>query len=304
MSLNTAALNTVPATPPPVTPLPVTAMTPSDSARIAHAIRYLDANAQSQPDLDEIAQAVHLSRFHFQRLFRRWAGISPKRFLQVVTLSQAKRLLRERRSVLDTALDVGMSGPARLHDLFINLEGISPGEHKQRGAGLVLNWGAYPSPFGDCLLVASPRGICSLSFLVGGGVKAHLAEVREEWPQADFRPDNGKLKGVAARVFSPARSGAPLTLHLQGTNFQVQVWQALLRIPFGEVVTYGDVARSVGSPKAVRAVGTAVGHNPVAFLIPCHRVIRETGALGEYHWGAEKKRAMQVWEQAQREAVG
>jgi AraC family transcriptional regulator of adaptative response/methylated-DNA-[protein]-cysteine methyltransferase len=160
----------------------------------------------------------------------------------------------------------------------------------------------YPSPFGDCLLVASTRGICSLTFLPDG-VKAGLADVKAKWPRAALRPDGGKLKGVASRIFSPARSGAPLTLHLQGTNFQVQVWQALLRVPFGEVVTYGDVARAVGSPAAVRAVGTAVGHNPVAFLIPCHRVIRETGALGEYHWGPERKRAMQVWETARRESA-
>jgi AraC family transcriptional regulator of adaptative response/methylated-DNA-[protein]-cysteine methyltransferase len=277
-------------------------MTVNDATRIAHAIRYLDANSRRQPDLDEIAKAVNLSRYHFQRLFRRWAGISPKRFLQVVTLSQAKRLLQEKRSVLDTALDVGMSGPGRLHDLFISMDGVSPGEFKERGAGLTLDWGIYPSPFGDCLLVASPRGICSLSFLPDG-VKAGLAEVRAKWPRATLHPDGGKLKGVASRIFSPARSGAPLTLHLQGTNFQVQVWQALLRVPFGEVVTYGDVARSVGKPAAVRAVGTAVGHNPVAFLIPCHRVIRETGALGEYHWGPERKRAMQVWEAARRETA-
>lgn len=277
-------------------------MTVNDAARIAHAIRYLDANARRQPGLEEVARAVNLSRFHFQRLFRRWAGISPKRFLQVVTLSQAKRLLSEQRSVLDTALDVGMSGPGRLHDLFIAVEAVTPGEYKERGAGLVLDWGVYPSPFGDCLLVASSRGICALSFLPDG-VRAGLAEVKAQWPRATFRPDGGKLKGVAARIFSPARSGAPLTLHLQGTNFQVQVWQALLRIPFGEVVTYGDVARSIGNPAAVRAVGTAIGHNPVAFLIPCHRVIRETGALGGYHWGPERKRAMQVWEAARRETA-
>lgn len=274
-------------------------MTVNDAARIAHAIRYLDANARRQPGLEEVARAVNLSRFHFQRLFRRWAGISPKRFLQVVTLSQAKRLLSEQRSVLDTALDVGMSGPGRLHDLFIAVEAVTPGEYKERGAGLVLDWGVYPSPFGDCLLVASPRGICSLSFLPNG-VRAGLAEVQAKWPSATFRPDGGKLKGVAARIFSPARSGVPFTLHLQGTNFQVQVWQALLRIPFGAVATYGDVARSIGHPAAVRAVGTAIGHNPVAFLIPCHRVIRETGALGGYHWGPERKRAMQVWEAARR----
>lgn len=277
-------------------------MTVNDAARIAHAIRYLDANARRQPGLDEVARAVNLSRFHFQRLFRRWAGISPKRFLQVVTLSQAKRLLSEQRSVLDTALDVGMSGPGRLHDLFIAVEAVTPGEYKERGAGLVLDWGVYPSPFGDCLLVASPRGICSLGFLPGG-VRAGLAEVQAKWPGATFRPDGGKLKGVAARIFSPARSGVPFTLHLQGTNFQVQVWQALLRIPFGAVATYGDVARSIGNPAAVRAVGAAIGHNPVAFLIPCHRVIRETGALGGYHWGPERKRAMQVWEAARRETA-
>lgn len=280
----------------------LTPMPASDAARVAHAIRYLDDNARRQPGLDEVARAVNLSRFHFQRLFRRWAGISPKRFLQVVTLSQAKRLLSEQRSVLDTALDVGMSGPGRLHDLFIAVDAVTPGEYKERGAGLVLDWGIYPSPFGDCLLVASPRGICFLGFL-HHGVKAGLDEVKSHWPRATFRPDAGRLKGVAARIFSPARSGAPLTLHLRGTNFQVQVWQALLRIPCGGVASYGDVARSIGNPGAVRAVAGAIGHNPVAFLIPCHRVIRETGALGGYRWGGERKRAMLAWEAARRESA-
>jgi len=272
--------------------------TPADFERIAAAIRYLDAHAAAQPRLDDVARAAGLSSFHFQRLFRRWAGISPKRYLQVLTLERASRLLRERRSVLDVALDVGMSGPARLHDLFVALEAVTPGELKRAGAGLALTWGVYPGPFGDFFLAASPRGVCRLAFLARRGHREPLRELRAAWPAAEIRPDEGGLKTLARRVFAPVRAGAPLSLHLQGTNFQVQVWRALLGIPAGAVATYGDVAAAAGRQTAVRAAASAIGANPVAYLIPCHRVIRETGALGGYRWGVDRKRALLAWEQA------
>jgi AraC family transcriptional regulator of adaptative response/methylated-DNA-[protein]-cysteine methyltransferase len=274
-------------------------MTPqTDFERIAAAIRYLDAQSAAQPSLEDVAHAAGLSAYHFQRLFRRWAGISPKRFLQVLTLARASRLLQDQRSVLDVSLDVGMSGPARLHDLFVALEAVTPGEHKRAGEGLALNWGVYPGPFGAFFLAASPRGICRLAFLGAQSEGEAVEELRAAWPAADVRPDGGRLKGIARRIFAPARAGAPLTLHLQGTNFQVQVWRALLHIPPGTVATYGDVAAAAGRAAAVRAAGTAIGANPVAYLIPCHRVIRETGALGGYRWGSDRKQAMLAWEQA------
>jgi AraC family transcriptional regulator of adaptative response/methylated-DNA-[protein]-cysteine methyltransferase len=271
-------------------------MAQHDYDRIEHAIRYLDANFQRQPDLDEVARAVGLSRFHFGRLFRRWAGISPKRFLQAVTLTRAKALLLRRASVLDTALDVGLSGPARLHDLFIQHEALSPGQFKERGLETRIEWGLYPSPFGSCLLAGTERGLCRVAFL--DDAESALAELRERWPLAELRPDRGRLGPLLGPIFAPlSKPGAP-RLHLYGTNFQIQVWRALLAIPFGQVASYADVARALGRPGAGRAVGGAVGRNPLAVLIPCHRVILASGALGDYRWGAERKRALLAWEAA------
>jgi len=287
-------------------------MISTDYARIEQAILYLDRHAERQPSLDEVARAVRLSPYHFQRLFRRWAGISPKRFLQAIALNRAKRALDGRASVLDAALDAGLSGPARLHDLFVTHDAVSPGQYKRRGEGLALRYGFAASPFGECLLALSPLGIFWLGFVGAGGRARALAELRERWPLARLLRDDAAARPLAARAFgSPdgataaataaATAGGPhasLALHLRGTNFQVQVWRALLAIPSGETVAYGDLAARLGRPGAGRALGMALKANPVAFLIPCHRVIRGTGALGGYRWGPARKQAMLAWEQA------
>lgn len=275
-----------------------------DYVRIEKAIRYLDENFHRQPSLAEVAQAVGLSEYHFQRLFRRWAGISPKRFLQFLTAEHAKQLLRDSRSTLDVAFSVGLSGPGRLHDLLVSTEAMTPGEVKQAGAGLLVRYGIHPGPFGESLLALTDRGICALAFLPGGEKESAVEELRRRWPAAELREDATATLPVLQRVFDGSRElPAPLGLHLRGTNFQIRVWEALLRIPSGAVATYEDVARMIGSPGAARAVGSAVAANPVAYLIPCHRVIRGTGAFGEYRWGSARKRAILGWEAARAHAA-
>ncbi len=279
-------------------------MASHDYARMEQAILYLDRHAERQPGLDEVAHAARLSPYHFQRVFRRWAGISPKRFLQAIALNRAKRALDGRASVLDASLEAGLSGPARLHDLFITHDAVSPGQYKQRGAGLVLRYGFADSPFGECLLAVSPQGICWLSFVVAGGRPEALAELRERWPLARLERTETPVQPMAARAFRFLKDGpgdgkaVPLHLHLRGTNFQVQVWRALLSIPPGQTLGYGELAERIGQPRAGRAVGNALNANPVAFLIPCHRVIRGTGALGGYRYGVPRKQVMLAWEQA------
>jgi AraC family transcriptional regulator, regulatory protein of adaptative response / methylated-DNA-[protein]-cysteine methyltransferase len=280
-------------------------MSVRDAGRIEKAILYLEARAQDQPSLEEVARHVGLSEHHFQRLFRRWCGISPKRFLQFLTLAEAKRLLDESRSVLDAALETGLSGPGRLHDLFVGLEAVTPGEYKAQGFGLTVTCGFHESPFGPYLLAVTHRGICGLSFLRDRTRVAAIEEVRGYWPGAQIVLDDRATKPMARRVFSPpAAVDPPLPLFVRGTNFQIKVWEALLGIPEGCVLAYEDVARMIGNPRAVRAVGQAVGHNPVAYLIPCHRVIRATGAFGNYGGGPARKRAMLVWEAARKERAG
>lgn len=278
-------------------------MTDSSSAdyhRIERAIRFLDASAPARPSLDEVARHVGVSPFHLQRLFTRWAGISPKRFSQVLALEYAKGLLRRSRNLIDATYDAGLSSGGRLHDLFVRLEAVTPGEFRARGAGLRITTGFHQSPFGDCYLGVTERGVAWLSF-VDDDRDAARAALAARWPGAEIDEKPRAVAPMATRIFralevrDPA-SLVPLALLVRGTNFQVKVWNALLRIPAGEVATYEDVARSVGAPGAVRAVGTAIGRNPVAFLIPCHRVIRSTGALGGYRWGLERKRAMLAWE--------
>jgi AraC family transcriptional regulator, regulatory protein of adaptative response / methylated-DNA-[protein]-cysteine methyltransferase len=271
----------------------------SDFARIERAIRFLDENAGRQPSLAEAARSVHLSEFHFQRLFRRWAGVSPKRFLQFLTVEHAKELLGERRGVLETAYQAGLSGPGRLHDLFVTLEGVTPGDWKARGAGLRISWGLHDTPFGPALIAATARGVCAIRF-VAGVVEDELARLREEWPAAELARDEAGTAAIAARAFE-REPGSALPLYVRGTNFQVQVWRALLAVPEGAVVSYEEVAERIGRPRAVRAVASAVAANPVAYLIPCHRVIRKLGAFGEYRWGAARKRVMLGWEAARRE---
>lgn len=271
----------------------------ADYHRIERAIRFIDASAPARPSLDEVARHVGLSPFHFQRLFTRWAGISPKRFQQVLALEYAKELLRDSRNLLDATYDAGLTSGGRLHDLFVRLEAVTPGEYRAGGAGLRIQTGFHDTPFGECLLATTERGVCGLSFSTGRD--AAMADLASRWPGAVIEEKPRATAPVARRLFDAlgVRDPAglvPLSLLVRGTNFQVKVWSALLRIPAGTVATYEDVAASIGAPRAVRAVGTAVGRNPVAFLIPCHRVIRGTGALGGYRWGVERKRAMLAWE--------
>jgi AraC family transcriptional regulator of adaptative response/methylated-DNA-[protein]-cysteine methyltransferase len=268
-----------------------------DYLRIEQAIRYLEANYQRQPDLAEIAASVHLSEFHFQRLFTHWVGISPKRYLQFLTKESAKNWLKASASLLEAAYASGLSGPSRLHDLFVTCEAVTPGEFKHKGEGLQITYGIHPSPFGECLLAVTGRGICSLMFVPGKDREAALATFRHDWQQAELSEDPARTRPLLEQVFS-SPSEKPLPLHLLGTNFQMKVWEALLRIPAGALTTYTAVAQSIGRPTAARAVSNAVAHNPIAYIIPCHRVIRESGEMGGYRYGIPRKRAMLEWETA------
>ena len=263
-------------------------------ARIAGAIAYAAEHYQDQPSLEEMAAAARLSPHHFQRVFKRWAGISPKRFLQYVTLGHAKRLLVEDVSVLDAALDTGLSGPSRLHDLFVTCDAMTPGEFKALGARLVIRFGLHDVPLGRVLLGTTERGICWLSFVADD--TAAEGELRREWQGATLVRDQAGTAEIVRRGFELAAPGrAPLPLLLRGTNFQIKVWEALLRIPFGRLVSYRAIAGAVGQPRAVRAVGAAVGRNNISWLIPCHRVILATGVIHNYRWGtAQKQRLLTV----------
>ena len=272
----------------------------ADYHRIERAIRYLDDAAPVRPSLEQVAKHVGMSPFHFQRLFTRWAGISPKRFSQVLALEYAKERLLDSRNLIDATYDAGLTSGGRLHDLFVKLEAVTPGEYRQAGIGLRISAGFHGSPFGECLLGVTERGICWLSF-VGGSRREAMRDLGERWPDAVVEQEPRRTAPVAERVFKALEIRdpeglVPLSLMVRGTNFQVKVWRALLQIPAGAVVAYEDVAKAIGSPSAVRAVGTAVSRNPVAYLIPCHRVIRGTGALGGYRWGVARKRAMLVRE--------
>lgn len=271
-----------------------------DYTRIAKAIQFLEQNFTRRPDLREIAQSVGLSEFHFQRLFRRWAGISPKRFVQFLTLEYAKQMLENSPNLLDATYDAGLSSPSRLHHLFVSIEAMTPGEFKRQGAGLNINYGFHPTPFGECLLAVTGRGICGLGFIGKGGREVALRDLRSRYPEARFEENAQVTRPYAERIFRHARNddGRPLTLVLKGTNFQIKVWEALLKVPEGALTCYEDLARAIGKPSALRAVGAAVGRNPVAYIIPCHRAIRKAGAIGDYHWGSVRKKAMLVWEAA------
>jgi AraC family transcriptional regulator of adaptative response/methylated-DNA-[protein]-cysteine methyltransferase len=271
-----------------------------DYQRIERAIRYLQAHFLEQPDLATVARAAHLSEYHFQRLFSRWAGISPKRFLQFLTLEHAKRQLADSKGLLTAALDSGLSGPGRLHDLFISAEAVTLGEFKSRGAGIRIEYGFHPTRFGPCLLGLTRRGICWLSFVSDTGKRAALQELKSHWGGATFAEQPDATGPVAGRIFPglARRQKSPLSLLLMGTNFQIKVWRALLEIPAGAVASYEAIGARIGAAKAARAIGSAVGQNAVAYLIPCHRVIRKSGAPGGYRWGGERKRAMLAWEAA------
>jgi AraC family transcriptional regulator of adaptative response/methylated-DNA-[protein]-cysteine methyltransferase len=255
----------------------------------------LQEHAREQPELHDVAAAIHMSPYHFQRLFARWAGMSPKQFLRCLTLDNAKRALCNSSDLLDASYEAGLSGPGRLHDLFVTLEGITPGEYKQRGVSVEVKWGAHTGLFGDFVIATTERGICGIEFFENGDPAEALQPIRANLPSAKFSRSNSATAEVAKRIFSPRHEPgeAPLHLWLKGTNFQVNVWRALLRIEPGQLSTYGDIAHAIGRPRAARAVGTAIGANPVAFLIPCHRVIRATSLFDtNYRWGPARKLAM------------
>ncbi|MCY4478586.1 MAG: methylated-DNA--[protein]-cysteine S-methyltransferase [Rhodospirillales bacterium] len=272
-----------------------------DYARIEAAILYLEEHFRDQPRLDDVARNVGLSPHHFQRMFRRWAGISPKRFGQFLTLDYAKAQLEASASVLNAAYDAGLSGPSRLHDLFVTYEAMSPGAFKQGGDGVDISYGVHPSPFGSCFVGQTERGICALGFADDrSDASAVRAEFVRRWPAARFREDQAATEPVVARIFDgrQAAGAEPLRLALCGTNFQLKVWEALLRIPPGRITSYHALAQALGLPRSARAVGGAVAANPVSYLIPCHRVIRRSGRISNYEWGQSRKRVMLGWEAA------
>jgi AraC family transcriptional regulator of adaptative response/methylated-DNA-[protein]-cysteine methyltransferase len=268
--------------------------TGSDYARIERAIHFIQSRVREQPTLADVANELGLSEFHCQRLFQRWAGVSPKRFLQILTLEHAKQVLADSRSLLEASAEVGLSGPSRLHDLFLSLEHITPGEYKAGAKGLTVYWGVEDTPLGPALFAALDRGLCGVSFVMEGGEHSALHELRERWPGAklEHRPAASAPYAKELRARMHGQAGQPLSLVLKGTPLQLKVWEALLRIPEGSAVAYADLARMAGVPKAARAVGTAVGQNPIACLIPCHRVISSSGVFGSYHWGAARKAAL------------
>jgi len=273
----------------------------TDYQRVEQAIRFIRANAPRQPGLAEIAASVHLSEYHFQRLFSRWAGISPKRFLQYLTKEYAKSLLATSADLLSVAYQAGLSGAGRLYDLFVHYEAVTPGEYKSAGEGLRIHYGFHDTPFGECLLAATGRGICNLEFHPEGRIHTALEGLKKCWENAEWVPDQAHTRELADRIFTrlPAEQPQPLSLLVKGTNFQVKVWEALLMVPAGKLVSYEDLAAYLGLPRAARAVGNAVARNPIMYLIPCHRVIRRDGAFGNYRGGPARKSAMLGWEFAQ-----
>ncbi|HJN03941.1 MAG TPA: methylated-DNA--[protein]-cysteine S-methyltransferase [Alphaproteobacteria bacterium] len=286
----------------------ISAMGPDlqDYDRMGAALALIEARFPEPVALGELAAAVGLSPHHFQRVFRRWAGISPKRFQQYLALERAKDALAQSQSVLDAAFEAGLSGPGRLHDLFMACEAMTPGEYKARARDLDIAYGFGPSPFGECLVMTTAHGVCGLGFVDGSGAApraAAFAELSADWRAANFAEQPGVAAEVLTRIFDPAkRSTRPLTLLLKGTNFQIKVWEALLRIPPGRVISYLDLAQRLGTPAGARAVGGAVAANSISWLIPCHRVIRKSGAVHRYRWGPARKMAMLGWEAAQAEA--
>ncbi|NTT85552.1 methylated-DNA--[protein]-cysteine S-methyltransferase [Tabrizicola fusiformis] len=263
-------------------------------AVIARALKIIDAGGPGLT-LDDLAAQMGMSPAHFQRVFSQWVGISPKRYQQYLTLDHARRLLADRFTVLETALETGLSGTGRLHDLFLRWEAMSPGDYARAGEGLVIRWGWFDSPFGPALVMGTDKGICGLGFAAEMGAEAAMEDLTRRWPKARYTEDPEALRPWVAAAFG---AGGEAALHLIGAPFQIKVWEALMRVPSGHVTTYSEIAGAVGLPRAVRAVGTAVGRNPVSFLIPCHRALRRDGGLGGYHWGLPVKRAILAWEAA------
>ncbi|MGB5201946.1 MAG: methylated-DNA--[protein]-cysteine S-methyltransferase [Sedimenticolaceae bacterium] len=272
----------------------------ADYMRIERAIAYLREHRLDRPQLRDLAQHIGLSESHTQRLFSRWAGISPKRFQQFLTVQEAKRRMRHTGDLLGLALDTGLSGPGRLHDVFVSMEAMTPGEFRHAAAGVVIRYASGDTPFGQALVAFTPRGICHLSFVVPQTVDGAVAALRTAWPGARLEKDQPAGEILLGQVFQrlPDTADAGLSLWVSGSNFQIQVWRALLQIPFAGLLSYGQLARLLDRPNAARAVGGAVARNPVAFLIPCHRVLRESGDFGGYHWGRERKLAICAWEAA------
>lgn len=271
--------------------------------RIAEAITYIKASFKEQPSLDDIASKVHLSLFHFQRLFSEWAGTTPKKFLQYISLEHAKKLLRDEQATLfDAALETGLSGTGRLHDLFVTIEGMSPAEYKNGGKNLSVNYHLAESPFGNILVASTPKGICHMAF--SDDDANALSALKSKFPNAGFQQKSDSMQESALAIFRNNRDALPeIKLHLRGTDFQLKVWESLLRIPMGKLSTYGNIAANIGNSNASRAVGTAIGSNPVAFLIPCHRVIQSTGNFGGYMWGNTRKTAIIGWESAKTDSI-
>jgi AraC family transcriptional regulator of adaptative response/methylated-DNA-[protein]-cysteine methyltransferase len=272
---------------------------PYHYAVIARALGIIDAEGPALT-LDTLAARMNMSPAHFQRIFSQWVGVSPKKYQQYLTLDHARRLLADRYTVLDTALQTGLSGSGRLHDLFLSWEAMSPGDYAKGGAGLIIYWGWFESPFGPALVMGTDRGICGMGFAAEMGEAEAMQDLLGRWPLATFVEDPMRLRSWVVAAFG-AEGEAPL--YLIGAPFQIKVWEALLRIPTGHVTTYSEIARAIGHPSAVRAVGTAVGRNPISLIIPCHRALRKSGGLGGYHWGLPVKRAILAWEAARQDAA-
>jgi AraC family transcriptional regulator of adaptative response/methylated-DNA-[protein]-cysteine methyltransferase len=278
--------------------LPSLAAAAADYEIVRRALAHISGHWRAQPHLATIAEAAGVSADDLHHLFRRWAGLTPKAFLQALTLDHARRLLRDSASVLDASYEVGLSGPGRLHDLFVTHEAMSPGEWKAGGEGLTMSYGLHPSPFGTALVMATGRGLAGLAFTDPGDEKAVLADMMARWPKATYVDNQAATAPLAHRIFDRAqwRPEQPLRIVLIGTDFELRVWETLLRVPMGRLTTYGEVAAKVATPAAARAVGAAVGRNPVCFVVPCHRVVGKSGTLTGYHWGLTRKRAMLGWE--------
>lgn len=281
-----------------------------DYARIEKAMAYMVENASDQPCLSIVADQVHLSACHFQRIFSRYVGVSPKRFLQALTLEKGKRLLASAESLSTTAHSLGLSGSSRLYDHFVQLEAVTPGEFKRRGEGVEITYGVHPTPFGEVLVAMTPRGICRMAFVAKSNQKSLLEPLGKQWPYSTLIHSPEATRYVVDALFKKAaqqpsvgKKPAAMSLHVSGTNFQIAVWRALLTIPDGQLASYSQIAQSLGMPKSSRAVGNAVGANPIALWIPCHRVIQQSGALGGYRWGIETKQQVQAWEVARHSSM-
>jgi AraC family transcriptional regulator of adaptative response/methylated-DNA-[protein]-cysteine methyltransferase len=280
-----------------ITPAPLPAAV-ADYDVVRRAIAFIRGNWREQPEIDQMADAAGVTPTELHQLFRRWAGLTPKAFLQALTIDEARRMLRDSASVLDAAYEVGLSGPGRLHDLFVTHEAMSPGEWKTGGEGLTLTYGFHPSPFGMAIVMATPRGLAGLGFADPGEEAKALDDLRGRWPKATYVEDTAATAALAQRIFDPQlwRPDRPLRVVMIGTDFEVRVWETLLAIPMGRAATYSGIAAKLGNPKASRAVGAAVGKNPVCFVVPCHRVIGKSGDLTGYHWGLTRKQAILGWE--------